>query len=109
MASDNGKAGEIDWYDVYGVAEYIERKYQGTVEINLSSTLETTRPGMLLCASFVGNELTGPRGAAGAHAVPYKPWAMREVPRLAYELLLELQEEIDDLMPGCITVLQPKG
>lgn len=109
MASDNGKAGEIDWYDVWSVAEYVERHYQCSVEINLSSALEMARPTMLLCASFVGNDPLRPRGAAGTHAVSLQPRAMREVPRLAYELLLEMQEEFDTVGPGVIAILPPKG
>lgn len=108
MASDNGKAGEIDWYDVWAVAEYIERKYDGSVEINISSAAPITGPRVLLCASFVGNDPVRPRGAAGSHEIPFAPGTMRKVPQLAYELLLEMQEEIDDLRPGYIAVMMPK-
>lgn len=109
MSSDNGKAGEIDWYDVWAVADYIERKYSGTVQINCSAATSASRPTMLLCASFVGNESVWSRGAGCSHEVPLLPWAMREVPRVAHELLLTMQEAIDDLRPGEIklTFLEP--
>ena len=107
MASDNGKAGEIDWYDVWNVVEYIERKYRCTVEINFSSALEGSRPRMLLCTSIVGHGNTGRAGAAGAHVVSLEPRAMRRVPQMAYELLLQLQEEIDGQADGLI-ILEPK-
>lgn len=104
MASDNGKAGEIDWYDVWGTVEYIERKYNGSIEINLSATSTGSRSGMLLCASFVGNEPIRPRGAAGSVEIPFAPGSMRQVPRLAHELLFELQETVDDLPPGRVVL-----
>lgn len=107
MSSDNGKPGEVDWYDVYEAANYIERKYGGSVEINLSSALETSRPHMLLCASFVGHEPARPRGAAGTYVVPSTPARMRKVPSLAHELLLALQEEIDVLTEGEIYLMPP--
>lgn len=108
MTSDNGKAGEVDWYDVYEAARYIEEHYQGSIEINLSSALETSRPHMLLCASFVGHDPLRARGAAGSYVIPSTPRSMRKVPELAHELLLSLQEEIDDLKPPYILVLDPK-
>lgn len=108
MSSDNGKPGEIDWYDVWKVAEYIERKYQATVEINFSSALEGSRTRMLLCASIVGNGHSLPAGCAGSAAVSFSPGPMRNVPKVAYELLLEVQEEFDDLMPGALSILEPK-
>lgn len=107
MGSDNGKAGEVDWYDVWSVADYIQSHYQGTVHINLSSTLGLSKSAMLLCASFVGDELVSTRGAAGYYEIPHEPRAMRKVPKLAYELLLSLQEEIDTLPPGTVIILPP--
>ena len=106
MASDNGKAGEIDWFDVWSVAEYIERKYRCTVEINFSSAFEGSGSRMLLCASVVGHGHTGRAGAAGSYVVPLEPRAMRRVPKMAYELLLGLQEEIDGQEDGLI-LLEP--
>lgn len=108
MTSDNGKPGEIDWYDVWKVAEYIERKYQATVQINFSSALEGNRSRMLLCASIVGNGHPVPAGCAGSASISFAPGPMRAVPKVAYELLLEMQEEFDDLNPGVISILETK-
>lgn len=94
----------MDFYDVYAALEYLERKYEGTVEINISSTAPGSRGGMLLCASFVGNEPLRPRGAAISATLSFRPGTLREVPRVAHELLLEMQEEIDGLSEGLVVL-----
>lgn len=104
MASDNGGAGWVDFYDVYAALEYLERKYDGTVEINISSAAPGKRGRMLLCASFVGNDSVRPRGAGIAAEISFRPGALREVPRVAHELLLQMQEEIDSLSQGIVVL-----
>lgn len=104
MASDNGKPGTVDMYDVFMQLDYLETHYDGTVQLALERQIARSGTVMLCHATFVGNEPVAPRGAGLVLELLPTPSALRILPQRLQALLFELHDVVDDLPRGAIRI-----
>lgn len=102
MASDNGKAGVVDMFDVFMQLEYIEIHYDGTVQLVVERAAPNRRPLVLCHATFVGNEATAPRCAGLMLELLPTAGTLLQLPQRLQSLLFELHDLVDDLPRGSV-------
>lgn len=99
MASDNGKSGQVDMYDVWAAMSYIEEHYDGTIQLTMECSPSAGWRELLCSLTFVPNDATRFPGAGILLEVPAGPTKLRLLPRSLHDAVLHLQENLDGAPP----------